>query len=69
MGALTSVADIWLGITPVETYHGIGAEGCNDGKRLLAQYQHLLEIFGWVPCQFGILGLVSTSVEDIDAPD
>ena len=69
MGSLTSIADIWLGITPVEIDCSARADSCGGRKRLLAWEQCLSEIFGWGPCQFGIFGMVLTSVEGVDAHD
>ena len=77
--APTSVEDIWLGITLVETDHSSGAgaaaatgrdymPGTNVCWRHFDQYQRLLEIFGQGPCWFGIFRLRSESVEDVDAP-
>ena len=69
VGALDSVADIWSGITSFGIDSGAGAESCGGGKRLLAQDRHLLEIFGRGPCRFGVFGLGSTSVEDVNATE
>ena len=63
------VADIRFGITSVETDCGTGAEIFGKKKKLLAHDQRLLEIFGQVPCQFGIFRSGLTSVEDVDAPN
>ena len=48
---------------------GAGAESCVDRKGLLYWGRCLLQIFGWGICRFGIFGLVSMSVEDIDSQD
>ena len=69
VGSLTSVADIWLGHTFVETDYGAGVESCGGGKRSLAWYRSLSEIFGRGPCQFVIFGSGLTSVEDVNTSD
>ena len=53
-GALTAVADIWLGATSDGVGCGVRAEICGGGKGLLAQDRCLLQIFGQIPCRFGI---------------
>ena len=67
VGSPTYVADIWLGITLVDTDCGAGAESSGSGKGLLARDRRLLDILGRCPCRFGIFGSGSTSVEDVDA--
>ena len=66
VGASTSVADIWLGITSVETDCGARAEIYGGRKGLLDRDRSLLDIFGRGPCWFGIFGSGLTSVEDVD---
>ena len=68
-GDMASAEDIWSGITSVGVDFGAGAESCIGGKGLLVQDRRMLQIFGWVPCRFGIFGSISTSFEDVDAPD
>ena len=69
MGALTSVADIWLELMSVEIDCGAKAESYGGRKRLFSWDQCLLEIFGQGPCQFGIFCSGMKSVEGVDAPD
>ena len=67
MGDLTSVADIWSGLTLVEIDCGSGEESSCGRKKLLAQEQRLLEIyFGRGSFLFGIFESRSTLVEDVD---
>ena len=68
VGSPTSVADIWSGITSVETDCRSGEDSCGGRKVLFARDRRLLEIFGQGPSRFGIFGSVSTSVEDVDDP-
>ena len=78
VGALTSVEDIWSGLTSVETDHVTGAGAAEAGRdywldtdvcwRYLSQDRRLFDKFGRGPCRFGIFELGSTSVEDVDAP-
>ena len=68
-GSLTAVADIWSRPTSVGIDCGAGAESCGVRKILLTHDQRLLQIFGRGLCRFGIFGLGSMSVEDIDEPD
>ena len=67
VGAPMYVADIWSGLTSVETYCGSGAESCGIRTRLLARDQRLLDISGRVPCRFGIFRSGLTLVEDVNA--
>ena len=68
-GAPAPVVDIWSGLTPVGIDCGTGAERCGCGKILLARDQRLLRVFGQGPSRFGIFGLGSTSVEDVNVPN
>ena len=65
----TSIVDIWSVIMVFETDHGARAETYSGGMRLLTQDLRLLYIFGQVPCEFCIFGLVLTSVEYVNYPN
>ena len=56
VGSPTSIADIWLGLTLVETNCGAGAESYGNRKGLLAIYIRLLEIFFGGHVCLGYLG-------------
>ena len=56
MGYPMSIADIWSGLTSVETNCGAGAESCGNRKVLLALDRNLLEIFFGGHVCLGYLG-------------
>ena len=68
-GSIMSIADILFGLMLVWIDCGTGAEICGGMNILLTREQYLLGVFGQCPCRFKIIGLVSTSVEVVDAPD
>ena len=67
VGVPAYVAYIWSGLTLVETDSGARAESCGSGKGLLDWDRCLLDKFGRGPRLFGIFGLGSMLVEEVNA--